>query len=87
MWLIIPVSTAHAERSFSCMARIKDDERERLGQTMLDDLMMISMNGPPLLEFNYQAAVFQWYTAAPRREKLTQHVLDEWNDKKPRLDV
>jgi len=76
--LILPVSSAGAERVFSAMNRIQDDERPSLKQRMLDDLMMISVNGPPLDMFDFTRAVLTWYQASPRREKLSPGMMAEW---------
>lgn len=48
--ITIPISSADAERGFSCMKRIKTDQRNRLKESKLQDLMMISLEGPPLTE-------------------------------------
>jgi hypothetical protein len=75
---ISPVTTAEPERVFSCMNRLHDDERASLSQQMTDDLMMLSMNGPAIEKFDFTEAVFQWYTASPRREKLSQGCVTMW---------
>ncbi len=46
--LVIPVSSAAAERGFSCMKRIKTSLRNRLTEKKLKNLMMISLEGPHL---------------------------------------
>jgi len=56
---------------------IKDDERASMGQSMLDDLMIISKNGPAFTEFDLERAVFLWYKTEPRREKLTPFFLQQ----------
>ena len=73
--LITPVASAEAERVFSAMNRIKDDERASLGDRMLDNLLFISQHGPPLEEYDFQKAVYWWYTRDPRREKLGGGIL------------
>ena len=46
--LVFPVSNATVERGFSAMKRIKSDWRNRLNEETLDNLMRISIDGPPL---------------------------------------
>jgi hypothetical protein len=50
--MILPVSSACAERGFSCHSRIKTRLRNRLSTEVLDDLMRISLYGPPLEEID-----------------------------------
>jgi hypothetical protein len=76
--LVLPVSSAEAERAFSCMNRIHDDERASLGQDTVDDLMMISLNGPPLKDFDFHTAVMTWYCKGDRREKLSKVLVAAW---------
>ena len=47
---VIPVSSADAERGFSCMKGIKTSQRSSLKEEKLKDLMMLSLEGPPLNE-------------------------------------
>ena len=49
--LVIPVSNAKVERGFSTMRRIKSDWRSSLGEETLDHLMRISIDSPPLTQF------------------------------------
>ena len=49
--LLLPVSNAKVERGFSTMRRIKNDWRSSLSEETLDPLMRISIDGPPLKEF------------------------------------
>ena len=55
--LVFPVSNATVERGFSAMKRIKSDWRNRLNEETLDNLMRISIEGPPLSGFDPQVAV------------------------------
>jgi hypothetical protein len=50
--MIMPVSSACTERGFSCQNRIKTRLRNRLSTEVLDDLMRISLYGPPLEEID-----------------------------------
>ncbi|ELT88776.1 hypothetical protein CAPTEDRAFT_216552 [Capitella teleta] len=44
--MVLPVSTADCERGFSAMKRIKTKQRNRLIDTTLNNLMMITLEGP-----------------------------------------
>ena len=76
--LVSPVTSAEAERVFSCMNRVHDDERARMSQQMADDLMMISLNGPQVDQFDFTRAVCTWYLAGNRREKLSSACVLAW---------
>lgn len=71
--LAIPVSSAEAERVFSAMKRIKTDKRVSMGETMLDDLLFISLNAPPADQFNYKLAVLSWYGQRKRRMQFSSN--------------
>lgn len=73
--LVIPVASAEAERVFSAMNRIKDDERSLLGDSMLNHLLMITKNGPPLEEYDFERAVYCWFCRGHRRETLGAGIL------------
>ena len=64
---LIPVSTAECERAFSAMNRIKTDLRNRLKTPTLDCLMRISIEGPPLSDFNFERAADIWGGMRNRR--------------------
>jgi len=55
--LIIPVATADCERGFSTQNRVKTDDRSSLSQQKLNDLMRISMHGPDLELFDWEAGL------------------------------
>ena len=55
--LILPVSTADCEKSFSTMKRVKID---RMNTSKLDALMRIWIEGPPLSEFDFDTALNSW---------------------------
>lgn len=61
--LVLPVATAKVERAFSLMGRIKSDWRVNLNTETVDDLMMISLKGPPEDKFSGQAAIANWWKA------------------------
>ena len=55
---ILPVSTASCERAFSAMKRIKTELRNRMKTSTLDQLMRISIEGPPMDSFNFEMAAY-----------------------------
>ncbi|XP_060768482.1 zinc finger protein 862-like [Neoarius graeffei] len=64
--LTIPVSSVNCERDFSAMNRIKTDLRSRLQGDSLTACMTISINGPPVGQFNYSRAL-ELFFEKPRR--------------------
>ena len=64
---LVPVSTAECERSFSTMNRVKTKLRNRMKTSTLDSLIRISMEGPPLPQFNFERAADIWATQRNRR--------------------
>jgi len=52
--ILIPISTAECEHAFSSMNCIKTELRNRLRTSTLDSLMRISIEGPPLSDFNFE---------------------------------
>ena len=65
--VLIPVSTAECERAFSTMNRIKTDLRNHLKTSSLDCLMRISIEGPPIAQFNFERAADIWGGMHKRR--------------------
>lgn len=61
--LVMPVSTAQVERLFSCSKRIQGDWRLSLGNSTLEDLLLISTEGPDPDFFDVQPAVNRWWTS------------------------
>ena len=58
--IVVPVSTAACQRGFSTQNRIKSTLRNRLyGDHLdyLDNLMKISMEGPPINTFDFRRAL------------------------------
>ena len=51
---LVPVSTAECERSFSTMNWVKTALRNRMKTSTLDSLTRISIEGPPLPQFNFE---------------------------------
>ena len=64
--LVLPMSSSCCERGFSCMKRVKSDWRSRLANDTLTSLMLISMHGPPLDEYNSIKAVTKWWSTGRR---------------------
>ncbi len=54
--LVLPIATADCERGFSAVNRIKTCPRNSLKTDTLEELMYISIEGPPLEEFNFEEA-------------------------------
>lgn len=65
--LLIPASNACIERGFSTMARIKDDERNRLGDGIVQDLLRIKIDGPDVDDFNADACVERFFSTPRNR--------------------
>ncbi|XP_078702604.1 zinc finger protein 862-like [Branchiostoma floridae x Branchiostoma belcheri] len=68
---VLPVSTADCERGFSTMKRVKTPLRNRLKEETLNSLLMISVEGPPAEEFNFNAGCDSWGRMAKRRLNVT----------------
>ncbi len=58
--LIIPLHSADCERGFSTLGRVKTNLRSRLTNKSLNSLLMISLNGPDIKEFEFHPAVQKW---------------------------
>ena len=65
--MVLPVSTATCERSFSDMKQIKDWLRNRLLPASLSNLMTIAIEGPALPEVDFDAVLALWKAMKPRR--------------------
>ena len=74
--LVFPVSNAKVERGFSTMKRVKTDWRCSLGETVLDTIMRISIEGPELSKFDPQKAV-ESYFSTPRRPKRKEAEMEK----------
>ena len=75
--IIIPVSTADCERGFSCMNRVKTDLRNRLKTETLDQLLRISIEGPPPRHYNFDRAATLWGSWRNRRINVWTHDNDD----------
>ncbi|XP_071138765.1 zinc finger protein 862-like isoform X2 [Mytilus edulis] len=69
--LVIPVSTADCERSFSTLNRLKTFLRNRLCQKILNPLMTISIEGPAVQDFNFPECV-KLFGKAKNRKLTTE---------------
>ncbi|XP_078590444.1 zinc finger protein 862-like [Branchiostoma floridae x Branchiostoma japonicum] len=69
---VLPVSTADCERGFSTMKRIKTQARNQLKESTLDNLLMISIEGPPADDYNFGAACDRWNARRRRRLNTTE---------------
>ena len=65
--MVLPVSTATVEHSFSDMKQIKDRFRDRLLPASMFKLMIIAIEGPPLHEVDSDAVLALWKAMKPRR--------------------
>ena len=55
--LVLPMSSVPCERGFSTQNRIKTARRSRLTDDHVNTLMLISIHGPPLADFDIDRAV------------------------------
>ncbi|KAJ1193521.1 hypothetical protein NDU88_002818 [Pleurodeles waltl] len=62
MMFTVSVSTAEAERVFSAMNVIKNPLRTRLNQDILQDLMLLKIEGPNFEEYDPSRAIDLWLT-------------------------
>lgn len=69
MMFTMSVSTAEAERAFLAMNVVKHRQRSRLHQAILQDLMLIKMEGPKFEDFDPCRAIEYWLSA-----RGTKHV-------------
>ena len=67
VFLALPVSTADCERGFSTMKRIKTRLRSQMTNETLNHCMRISMEAPPLEQFDFDSSVITWSGLKNRR--------------------
>ena len=65
--LILPVSSVPCERGFSAANRIKIKLRNRLIVQSLDILLRISIEGPPIEQFDFTRALALYKNIKQRR--------------------
>ena len=58
--LVLPISAAQCERAVSVQNRIKSSLRVGLDSSTLQDLIRITAEGPPVLNFDATSAVDKW---------------------------
>ena len=70
--LTLPLNTACCERAFSYMKRVKNDWRSSLLPSTLCDLMLITIEGPALDQYDPEEAVNIFFASSeqPRRPNL-----------------
>ena len=59
--LVLPISATQCERAVSSQNRIKSSTRATLSVSVLEDLIRLSSEGPPVAEFDPTPAVNQWF--------------------------
>ena len=59
--LVLPISAAQCEHAVSAQNRIKSSTRATLSVSVLEDLIRLSSEGPPVAEFDPSPAVNQWF--------------------------
>lgn len=62
-----PASSAHAERGFSTQNRIKEGNRINLAIPHLSAMIRISMDGPPVADYDLTDAYLRWQGRALQR--------------------
>ena len=64
----IPMSNGRVERVFSALKPIKSDRRSSLTEDTLDHLLRITVDGPPLAQWDASDAVHLWWKGKQRRQ-------------------
>ena len=64
--LVLPLQTADVERSFSVQNQIKTAQRNRISPEMLNQLMVVNVEGQDIKDFDFQAAAEHWKSVKPR---------------------
>ena len=79
--IVIPISTAECERSFSVMNTLITAKRNKLSTHHASNLMLISIIGPPVQKFNPKPHVEAWLCqgrhAASERNTKKRHAPEE----------
>src|SRR5688572_14864645 len=81
---VLPVSSAECERGFSQMNLCHTSGRNRLPVSLVNDLLMIGINGPPLTAWNVEKYVISCLkagrhgaldkaTGLPKKKEITKH--------------
>lgn len=66
---VMPLATAKVERAFPLMNHGKSNWRNQLSTDTLNQLMLISLEGPPEDQVNLQPAVDRWFIAGHRAKR------------------
>ena len=72
--LICPCTSVECERGFSQYNLIKTSHRNLLTVTHVDELAILTIEGPPLSEFNFDDAFQTWVTKKERRSFNAMYV-------------
>ena len=67
--LVLPLSTSCCERGFSLMGKIKSDWRSCLSVDILDCLIRVTAEGPPVSDFDPLPALKTWWNSGPRARR------------------
>ena len=67
--LVLPISSAICERGFSAVKRIKSDWRSNLKTETMNNLLLVSIEGPSLDDYNAERAVHAWWTGGQRERR------------------
>lgn len=73
--LAISVSTASTERGFSTMNLTKTCLRTCLDQEVLNMLMTIAIDGPPMQSFNPETSIQHWLDSGPGTRHVEHQLL------------
>jgi len=65
--LTAPIHTADCERGFSAQNQVKTAARNRLSSVRLDDMVMVKLEGGPMDQFDYSAALIHWRNSKERK--------------------
>ena len=64
--LIVPLSTSCCEWGFSLMGKIKSDRWSCLSVDILDSLIRVNTEGPPVSDFDPLPTLKTWWNSGPR---------------------
>ena len=64
----LPMSNGRVERVFSALKLIKTDRRSSLSEDSLDHLVRITIDGPPLAQWDATDAIRLWWRSKQRRQ-------------------
>lgn len=67
--LVLPISSSVCERGFSAEKRIKSDWRSNLKTDTMNNLLMASIQGPPLEQYDAERVVHAWWIGGQRERR------------------